>query len=378
MALRSSADRRILIACSAACTVGFATIFVQPLLFAQILSVTGMTETSAGFVLTLEMLAVGLSSALCAKLCRGKSFRVIALVGTALALSGNGLSYVSTGYGALLTTRVLCGIGEGAALFVAGAACAHLPDPERAYAQINTVTIVIGTVLIYATPLVGRVIPPPTIFPTLLLCFAVLIPALMLMPRTERFAPHRELTPLAPPKRVSVGLALIWTAFFALVTVNSAVFSFCAIIGEKAGLDADGVSAAIAVATMASLVGCALAGVVDTRFGRLTPMVAGVVVATVALICLSNARNPLTFWLSASTQMICAYFLMPYFQGYAAQEDPTGRGVAAINAAIPLSYAVGPFLAGVVAQEFGFRELGWVALFVNIFVLGLIVGPVAI
>jgi len=366
------AQGRILIASSAACTVGFATILVQPVLLAEILTSREMSEASAGFILTIEMLAVAVASALCTRVFVGKRFFAIALIGTTLAALGNGLSFVTTGYGALLATRLLCGLGEGAALMVSGAAPARLPEPERAYAKINTVTIVIGTLLVYITPAVGRFIAGPVIFVVLLLCSAVLTPAILLMPRTERFATLEAWDQGVAPRTLSTTMVLVWISFFAFVTINSAIFSFCAVIGERAGLSADGVSTAIAVATLASLVGCALAGLVGLRLGRVVPMVVGVIVVAVALVALSNAHNAATFWLATSVQMIGDYFLMPYFQGYAAEEDPTGRGVAAINASIPLSYAVGPFLGGVVAQEFGFGTLGWIAILVNLLVIGMV------
>jgi MFS family permease len=370
MALLNSPERRVLIASAAACTVGFATIFVQPVVLAEILASKGLTDASAGFVLTVEMLAVAFSSALCTKLCRGKSFLAIALAGTAIASLGNWGSFAVSGYGALLTTRMLCGFGEGAALMVAGAAPARLPHPEHAYAKINTVTILIGTLLVYIAPMLSRFIAGPVIFPTMFFCFVALVPALLLMPRGERFAPQPALTSTRRP--ISVTLAMIWASLFLLVVVNSAIFSFSAVIGDRVGLSPDSVSAAIAVATISSLIGCGLAGWVGVRFGRLIPMLGGVIVVTVALVGLSNARNAATFWLSTSVQMIGDYFLMPYFQGYAAEEDPTGRGVAAVNAAIPLSYAVGPFLGGIVAEQLGFSVMGWLAVAVNTIVLGMI------
>jgi predicted MFS family arabinose efflux permease len=373
MPLLDSVERRVLVASAAVGSVGYASIFAQPLLIAEILASRGLTEASAGFVLTVEMLAVALSSVSCTRLCRGKSFLAIGLIGAIVAALGNWAAWVSTGYGALLAIRVLCGLGEGAALFVASAAPARFANPDRTYAKINTITILFGTLLIYVAPFVGRITGGAMIFPTMLLAFIALLPAVLLMPRGERFA-HAQTSSTAPQgKPPSVTLVVIWSSFFIFVTMNSAVFSFCAILGERAGMTAVGVNSAIAVATLSSLIGSGLAGLIGTRFGRLLPMLSSIVLVTIALFFLSNARLPVTFWWTTNLQIIGDYFSLPYFQGSAAEEDPSGRGVAFVNATIPLSYALGPFVGGVVAEQYGFASLGWAAVAVNAIVFGMVV-----
>ena len=360
-----SLERRILVASAASCAVGFTTIFVQPILFFEIMSRAGLSESSTGVVLSVEMLAVSVSSGLCSRLCKNSSFVSVAVAGTVIAALANAISIVSSSYSSLLAARFLCGLGEGSALMVASVAPARFANPDRAYAIINAFTVIIGTLAVYVAPWVGRVTGGPMAFPTMLAIFTALIPAIVLMPRSERFAGAGVVSANVEAKTESGSLVALCSSFFVLITVNSAIFALSAILGRQAGLSEQAVNDAIAVAIMCSLVGSLVAGIIGVRFGRWLPMAVGVTAITVALYVMCTVHTPKSFRSTAAIQMMGDYFIFPYILGSAAELDRTGRGVAAANAAVPLSYAVGPFLGGVLLQYFGFGTLAWLAVILN-------------
>jgi predicted MFS family arabinose efflux permease len=361
--VQKSLDLRVLIASAAAYTIGIATNWMQPVLVVEILSVKGTTETSAGLIVAVEMIAVALSCAACAKIGRGVSFLTIALIGTIVAALGNVLSLVAPSHPALLAARVLCGIGEGAPYMVCNAALARIADPDRGYAQINVSTIVCGIVLIYIAPIVGHFAGGHMAYPTLLICSVVLLPALLLMPRTERYMPIESVTGKDHTKTLSI-VVMSFGAFIFTMTYG-ALWSFCLVLGERTGLDAAEVTHALTVAVIFALAGSFLASVIGIRFGRVGPLGISLAIITIATVCISNTTHPTIFLVSLSVDMLTVYFLQPYFFGYAAAVDPSGRGPATLGAALFISVAVGPFLGGLLFERFGYSVIGWVAIVAN-------------
>ena len=360
-----SLDRRVLIASAAAYTIAIATNWLQPVLVTEILAVKGATEASAGLVVAVEMVAVALSSAACTKFGKGLSFLAIALAGTMVAAIGNVLSLVAPNHLSLLAARVLCGIGEGAPYMVCNAALARVADPDRAYAKINVSTIMLGTALIYVAPLVGHVTGGRMAYPTLLVCFAVLLPILFVMPRTERYTPAE--TPMGQERVNSLWILMMSFGAVAFGMTYGAMWSFCLVLGERTGLSSDAVTHAIAVAIMVALGGSLLASAMGSRFGRLAPLGVGLIVLTSAMVCVSNTHHPRVYSIAMGIDMIAVYFLQPYFFGYAAAADPSGRAPATLGAAFFFSIAIGPYLGGILFERFGYSVIGWVAIVANSF-----------
>ena len=358
--LRRQQDRRVLIASATAYAVACAASWMQPLLLVEILRFKGGTAASAGLVLTVEMLALSLSSIFYARVATGVSFTAIAIGGTTLAIIGNVLSLVAKDHVSLLATRILCGLGEGATLMVASAALARFDDPDRAYGKINAFSILTGSLLIYAAPFLGRWTIGPTTFPALLLFMLLLLPVLLIMPRGEHLRPALEDTPVTSrfnPRLLIIGLAVL----IASVT-NAAVWSFCFAFGSRAGLGAATLNTVMAIAILFALAGSVLAGAIGSRHGRTLPFAMGLTIVSFASFTLSHTTHPLSFEVAMAAYLTAMYFIIPYFFGYAAAEDPSGRGAAMIGAIFLLSFAIGPYLGGIISQQFGYRPMGWLVL----------------
>ena len=82
---------------------------------------------------------------------------------------------------------------------------------------------------------------------------------------------------------------------------------------------------------------------IRTGFFRL-PLV--IVVLIVAINAMSHWHHPLVFRFGAILNVVGMYFLLPYFLGYAAEQDPSGRDASVTAGAFLLTGAVGPYLGG--------------------------------
>lgn len=361
-ALRRQQDGRVLVASAAAYAVACAASWMQPLLLVEILRFKGGTEASAGLVLTVEMLALSLSSIFYARVATGVSFATVAIGGTTVAIIGNVLSLVVPDHVSLLATRILCGLGEGATLMVASAALARFDDPDRAYGKINAANILTGSLLIYAAPFLGGWTGGPTTFPTLLLFMLLLLPVLLIMPRGERLRPPPAGEDGLAAGSFSPRLLIIGLAVLIASVSNAAVWSFCYVFGSHAGLGVAALNTIMAVAILFALAGSLLASVIGSRHGRTLPFAAGLIIVSFASFTLSHTTHPLAFEVAMAAYLTAMYFLIPYFFGYAAAEDASGRGAAMIGAIFLMSFAIGPYLGGIISQQFGYRPMGWLVL----------------
>jgi predicted MFS family arabinose efflux permease len=363
--VRVTADFRVLVAAAAAYAVAQSTSWLQPVLLNEILNLKGTTNASAGFVLSVEMAALALSAAACSRLKPGISFFSVALTGAILSALANVGSLATSDYASLAGARFLCGLGEGATLMSATTALARFANPDRAYGAINVVNILLGTALVYAAPIVGHLARGHMTFPTLIVYVAVLSPALLLMPRSERLQSYSTSLNSHAVRSLPRSLVVIGVACLLCGITSAAMWAFYFVIGERTGLNANSINDAIALAAFLSLAGSAAAGILGNRFGRVLPIACGLIALAVAIFSVTHTRSPLVFRLAMGLHLAGIYFLLPYLYGFAAAEDRAGRGTGVISAAFFTTLAIGPYFGGFLFELAGYESMGWLALIAN-------------
>lgn len=354
---------RILIASFAAYCVANVSGWILPDIINEFVTVNRLPVSQAGFVGTVELASLAIFSIVLARFARGVSFLVIAVTGTLVAIGFTVLSVFVPNHALLLILRAMTGLGEGATLMVASAALASFPDPDRAYGQMNVANILYGSGLIFALPMLRHIVGAHVAFPMLLLSLIVLAPLVFLMPR--RLA-------LDVPARTGTGVTThhhdisrrVWVlagCMFLIAMNSSAVWSFLLLLGTRAGLSEDATIHSLAIVALVSASGSFLATLQGTALGRLWPCIASVVVMTGCIVILCLDRNPLTYRLLSMLLVAALYYLIPYFMGYAAADDDTGRGAALVGGVFLLTVALSPYTGGLLIQYFGFGALALVA-----------------
>jgi DHA1 family inner membrane transport protein len=358
---------RILIASFAAYCVANVSGWILPDIVNEFVTVNRLTASQAGFVGTVELAALAIFSIVLARFARGVSFLAIAVTGTLVAIVCTVLSVFASSHGLLLVLRTVTGLGEGAALMVATAALASFPDPDRAYGQMNVINTLYGATLIFSLPVLRDYVGAHVAFPMLLLSLVLLAPLVLLMPR--RLA-------LDVPLNTPAGGALhhhdisrrIWVlagCIFLIAMNSGAIWSFMILLGTRAGLGEDAAIQAVAVVALVSASGSLLATLQGTAFGRLWPCIASVVVMTACIVTLCLNSNPVIFRILSAALVAALYYLIPYFMGYAAADDDTGRGAALVGGVFLLTVAISPYTSGLLIQHFGFGALALLAVATN-------------
>ena len=358
---------KILVASAAAYCIANIGWWLQPSLIHEVMIRFQVGESAGGLIASAEMTAVAVGAALFGKLLERFSMLLIASIGVAVSLTGAASSIVVQDYDLLLLSRSITGFGEGAMLTVASASLANFRDPDRAYGIINISAILLSSSAVFSLPVTARYFGMEyNIFPTIFVIIAVLSLFMPLLPRSTGL--RQSHVSGKPPGHgiFSLKLLSLIAAVFIVSVGAGAMWSFYYLLGDKAGLNEDQIHYAVGIAAVVSVFGALLATLIGTKFGRFLPITIGIVVLIVAINAMSHWHHPLIFRFGAAMNVVGMYFLLPYFLGYAAEQDPSGRDASVTAGAFLLTGAVGPYLGGYIIENFGAGSMGWIVIIANL------------
>lgn len=353
--------------------------WMQPILMHELAISRGLGDALSGVVLSMEMAAMALASALVARFAVNRSLLLIALVGTGLAILGSLLSLETTSYWGLLGARSLAGIGAGACLMMSNTVAATFADPDKVFARLGVFNLLFGVALVAALPLMRQLVGGETPFLTMLAALVLLIiPVMFLSRRMLTGQPMRadetgNVKADALSKTANRNILLVALVILLVGIASGTVWAFYSLIGAKAGMAAAEVDAAISTAILAGLVGAGIAALIGSRFGRIAPTAIGLSLMTAAVIALSFNPTPTVFRIATCVNLATIYFLIPYFLGAAAAQDTTGRGAAYAGSAFFLSGAISPALGGILSATVGMQVVGFMIVVIAIFACVIII-----
>jgi predicted MFS family arabinose efflux permease len=360
---------KVLVASAAAYSMATIGWWLQPSLIHEVMLRFSVGESAGGLVASAEIAMIAVCSALFAKFIGRFSFLQIALFGITVCLLGGGFSLSADTYHQLLISRSITGVGEGAMLAVASAALANFRDPDRAYGVINVASILFCSAAVFSLPITAGYFEVEfNVFQTIFVCVVILSLLVPFITGNSQQV-HVQDDRSTPAHGVfSWKLQRLLVGVFVVAGGAGAMWSFYYLLGTAAGLSENEIHNAVGTAAVISVSGAFLATLVGTRFGRLLPVTLGTIVLTVAVLALSQWPHPLVFRLSAIINVVGMYFLLPYFLGYAAAQDPSGRDAAITAGVFLLTGAAGPYFGGYVIENFGAGSIGWIVLIANLLV----------
>lgn len=357
-------DRRewkILLGGGAANCVATGSWWLQPILMQHFVSQAGMSDAAAGLLLSAEVMALALVSALATRwLGEIGSHRRLAMAGTLLALLASILSLKALHMPAMLMAlRVAAGAGAGLVLTACNQVGAEARDPEAMFAKYGFVNVAFGTALLAALqPLSGW---GGEATPFLLLVFAlgVLFPMVAMMPseRQADASASPRLGSVVPTYRSRTRIMLIAGGTFAISLSSGVLWAYYALIGAQTGLSPAAVEGAIGVAIFTAAGATLLAAVLGQRLGRRGPIGLGLALLIGAILVLSQHPGAMAFRVATCVNVAAVYFLLPYFLGAGTAED-SQRGAAYVGSAFFLAGAVSPLAGGLLVQSVGIGAVG--------------------
>ena len=274
-------------------------------------------------------------------------WRRLCLIASICAGAALAASSVGGGYASLLACLALTGAGCGAIYTVAIAVVAENHNPDRAFAIKLSFEIGLGVLMLFSLPeleLSYRALS----FLLAAVLLALGVGAAMRTPHGPSEHPAElpgggfSAKALAP----WVGLFALFLAFGAM----TALWAFLERVGPDFGLDSATAARILTVSLLLNGVSALAVAVVGTRFGRALPLAVGMLM-TLAGVAALMLRHDLYGYVAGTLLTVGLWNIAFSFQmGLIASADITGKVAVLIPAAVSIGGALGPGIAGTLAE----------------------------
>ncbi len=279
--------------------------------------------------------------------------RIVALLGTSLAIAGQLASLTTPDAGMTATARFLAGGGVGALYAVAIAHLATSKSPDRAFGIVVTANHIVGAALLTTIAWLSNLYPARAAF--LIVVAFQLMTALFIarLPgRGSSVTNYRTREPTTARTGVPALLGLF--GIFLLATAFGSVWPIMGQIAAEEGILAGELTLAFSLAGAAGLLPGLVVTAIGLRAGRAVPLMLGSLAFGGSLM-LPGSSAP--FALATVLVMFFWTFNIPYHLGLVAALDRSGRLTVFASAMLPLGIAVGQAGSGQLAAVQGVNSV---------------------
>jgi hypothetical protein len=339
----------------------------QPYQVGGVMDGAGLTAVDAGYLMAVQMACFSAAVLLASRFVDRSSLPGMALSGAALACGSYLIEY---GLRALLPLFLVAGSsGAGHGLIYAAtvAAGSRSTDPERVFGAGTALGLIGLGVELAVLPLVRTWLGPMGVFAGLAAVMVLLSPLLAGLGLANA-APPREAAGRVDA-RGATALILV-TALFGIGT--GAVYTFTERIATGLAIDPASTGIVLTVGMLSGSLGGVAAAWAGSRFGRRVPLQLGLLASGLACLAIGVANGFWSFAAGVVAYGITYVFPFPYFLGAGGALDRSGRLPAFANGTIFIASAVGSGAAGMIAIQWSYRTLGFLALAALIIAAGLV------
>ena len=314
---------------------------VIPVLLGSLADEHRISNADIGLVVMIEVLAMGVATALAGALARPARLKAIG-VATTIALAAVDYATSQTSGFGVFALRGLAGAIEGVMLWITVAMIARTATPER-WAGVFFITQT-STQLLLAIALAVWIMPrwgASGGFLAIAVCAIAALPAALVGPSRLADLNPGEAVAGPPPFRGWVALA----GTLVYVSGGGAVGAYLQPIAHEAGLDAGVARTALWVSLAAQVAGSAAATAMAGRIRWFTVFLIATA-TSLAVWWLFAQRLPAWAFVAANASLgLAGLFLAPFLVPMTIEADPSRRAAVQSGAAQLLGGAAGPLLA---------------------------------
>ncbi len=336
-------------------TVGEVFIYLVPILLGSVVESFVLRDGTAGIVIAIEIGASAVSAILVSSLVSRLRVRAVGIACIVVVILGDfSSSFVDT-VEVFVVVRVVAAFGAGALFALANSLAARTRHPEKTYAMLGIAVILAATVGFLILTVAIERFGPQAAFAALAVLSLLGVPFLLWLPVEARMPAgggKREWLAIGSFRGMALAMLL---GFFILFVGQNAVWVYVERIGMAIGLPLAEISTILVLNGFIALLGPFAAHRLGTRFGRVVPIVTGMLIQMVTVITLVYSFERLGYGASMIILSLSYVFVIPYFRGVMASLDPVGRVVGASTAFVSVGAAAGPAFGGVVLNMGGER-----------------------
>ena len=328
-------------------TAGLFYVNIMAALVDALVSGLHFTEAQAGLVSSLNVYGAAVGALISAVFFAGERWRRFSVGLLLIMICIDAVSAFQTAPMPLMALRFLHGLFAGQLVGVGFALIARTASPEGTFGVLLFFEYGFAGVLLWVLPPLIREVGSILVFAALA-GFSVL--TLVTIPFIPEHPPRAAATPAAAaklPARASlVPLVVTFSSIFLFQASNMGVAAFGIPLGLHYGLAIGPVSAALGASGWVSMFGCLLVVWVATRFGRLLPIAAGMIVLLLSTWAFHFSASLTVYFIACCVSGAAWGFTIPYLLGMCAAFDPTGRMATLSGFFSKMGLASGPLAAG--------------------------------
>ena len=309
-----------------------------PLVVGAAVTDLGFTDSQAGYVASVDLAGLTVTSASAAFWIRRLSWHLVAGVSLLVIVLGNILSIQSDSFLALCFARFVTQMGSGAIFSLALVTLGETKTPDRFFSAGIGMTIALSVVVFIWFPGLIATNGIDTIFIFHALMAIVIIPALFWLPKSVAIDSSAK---LGGGLKDYAPLFVCFIGFSCFVLAEGGVWSYIERIGANSGLENEFIGQALAASQVASLAASIFSSYISIRYGRAWPIGLGMVFFLVSLIFI-QVPNANWFLFGACLSQFAWIFVLPYLLLMCVELDLSGRFYVLTTAFKMGGFALGP------------------------------------
>ena len=322
---------------------------VQPGFVQGLVEYLQFSDAQAGYVASAEMFGLAGTTILMSFVAHRLNWRQVIVVSLLLMFMANALSTVVTSLEAFTALRFMAGLGGGSLVSLGFAIVGMSSNPDRNFGLMIMWVLTYGALGLFAMPQayaladsMNAVLWFFALFPLLALPFVKHLPA----------TGETEQQGSATATPTSAGIkALAIFAMLAYFTAQGIVWAYLFLIGLSGGLDEQAVANGLTLSQFAGIAGALLAALMGSRYGRVMPLMLGILGGAACLYFLVGEFSFLVFAVSVCVYNFAWNVVHPFLLAAMADFDARGRVVVYAVAMQMVGLAFGPGLAASMLDE---------------------------
>jgi predicted MFS family arabinose efflux permease len=341
-------DRRALIASMLLGVAGPEVFIVQPGFVQGLVQYLRFSDQAAGQVASAEMFGIAVTTVAMTFAAHRVNWRLVVLISLVAMAVTNALSTVVTDFAGFATLRFLAGLGAGGLISLSFAAIGLTSQPDRNFGYLIMWVLTYGAIAMWLMPTAYSLAGLDGALWFFALFPLVTLPWLRYFPVTGENAAQveKDAVDLASAPKASALAAML---FYFLA--QGVVWAYLFLIGIAGGLTEQQVANGLTISQFAGIVGALGAALSAGRYGRVGPLLLGILGGAATLYFLVGRFSSFSYLLAVGVYNLAWNFTHPYLLGAMASFDRRGRVVVYAVAMQMLGLAIGPFLAASVIEE---------------------------
>ncbi len=333
-------------------TAGLFYVNIMPALVTGLVEGLGFSKQAAGHVASANVYGAALGAFASVFAIKHFSWRPTAIVALAALIALDVFSSTVTDETLLIVLRFIHGTTGGFLVGIGFSVIARTSAPDRSFGMLLVVQYGLGGLGLMVLP---KLVP---LYGTQVLFYALIafsFITLLMVPFMATYAPKAR-TALSDDtggedKVYLKPLVLGLFAVFFFQAANMGLAAYVIELGKGFALTTDSISTTLGIANWIAVSGAVLVYVVGTHFGRLKPLMGGLLVTVVGIILFRFSGETGVFFAANIITGITWAFLIPYLLGMCSAFDGHGRMAALSGFFSKMGLASGPFIAAQVVGD---------------------------